>query len=100
MQLKTVFTSILYLAALALASATVFAAADVSAYLILDDIPPYVRLTKARDIVTDQPKTIPGYTIYSSSGILAGADHFAGRAPQHEHGVRRNLRTGAARPPL
>src|SRR6266508_2850890 len=65
-----------YAVILSLITTTLFAADDVSTYLILNDIPPYLRLTKARDIVTDQPKTIPGYTSHPGSGIIAGADHF------------------------
>ncbi len=61
---------------LSLLATTLFAADDVSTYLILNDIPPYVRLTRTRDIVTDQPKIIPGYTSHPGSGVLAGADHF------------------------
>jgi hypothetical protein len=76
MKLRTRYKSILRIVALVLTAAMLFAADNVSTYLILNDIPPYVRLTKTRDIVTDQSKTIPGYTIYSSPGILAGADHF------------------------
>lgn len=68
--------SIFYIAAFVLLAATLFATDDVSTYLILNDIPPYSRLTKTRDIVTDQFKTIPGYTIYGGSGVLAGSDHF------------------------
>jgi len=53
-----------------------FAADDVSTYLILNDIPPYKRLTQAFDAYSHKPKTIPGYTVYPGSGVLAGADHF------------------------
>ena len=61
---------------LSVLAATLFAADDVSSFLILNDIPPYVRLTRTRDIVTDQPKTISGYTSHPGSGVLVGADHF------------------------
>ena len=68
-------------AMLSVMATTLFAADDVSTYLILNDIPPYSRLTKARDIVTDQPKTIPGYTSYPGAGVVAGADHFIADHP-------------------
>jgi hypothetical protein len=54
-----------------------FAADEVSTYLIMGDIPPYHRLTQAIDMISEKVKTISGYTIYSHPGILAGADHFS-----------------------
>lgn len=52
-------------------------AEDASTYLIMGDIPPYQRLTQVIDMITEKVKTIPGYSIYSNSGILAGANHFS-----------------------
>ena len=54
----------------------IYAAEDVSPYLILNDIPPYQRLTQTKDTHTKKLRTIPGYTSYPGAGVLAGADHF------------------------
>jgi hypothetical protein len=67
---------VLFCTVILLLATTLYAADDVSTYLILNDIPPYSRLTKSRDIVTDLPKTIPGYTSHPGAGVLAGVDHF------------------------
>jgi hypothetical protein len=61
---------------LSLLAATLFAADDVSTYLILSDIPPYKRLTQAIDAYSHKPKTIPGYIVHPGSGVVFGADHF------------------------
>jgi hypothetical protein len=76
MKLRNVSTAILITAASAIIAIVAMAGDDAATYLILNDISPYSRITAARDIVTDKLKTIPGYTINSGSGILAGADHF------------------------
>jgi len=52
------------------------AAEDVSTYLILNDIPPYQRLTQTKDTHTKKLRTIPGYTSNPGAGVLAGVDHF------------------------
>jgi hypothetical protein len=48
----------------------------VSNYLILQNIGSYVHKTQTKDLITLQPKTIPGYTVRKAPGILVGADHF------------------------
>jgi len=76
-KIKNIHKVMFTVAVLGLTALTVFAAEEVSTYLIMNDIPPYKRLTQAFDAYTDKLKTIPGYTIYSHPGVLAGADHFA-----------------------
>jgi hypothetical protein len=51
-------------------------AQNVYDYLILQDIGDYEFITQTKDFITGQIKTIPGYTVRSASGILAGAGHF------------------------
>ena len=61
---------------LGLTALTVFAAEDVSTYLIMNDIPPYQRLTQSIDMITKKVKTIPGYTVYSHPGIFCRGRSF------------------------
>jgi hypothetical protein len=61
---------------LSLLATTLFAADDVSSYLILNDILPYKRLVQTHDAYSHKLKTIPGYTSHPGAGIVAGADHF------------------------
>lgn len=63
-------------AMLLLLATTLFAADDVSTYLILSDISPYKRLVQTYDAYSHKLKTIPGYASYPGAGVLAGADHF------------------------
>ncbi len=77
MKFKRVYESFFYIAVFVLSAATLLAADDVTTYLIMSDIPPYKRITQTIDMITEKIKTIPGYTIYSGPGILAGADHFS-----------------------
>jgi len=62
---------------LSLVTTGLFAADDVSTYLVVSDIPPYIRLTETYDAYSHKLKAIVGYTIYSHPGILAGSDHFS-----------------------
>ena len=57
-------------------STALFAADDVSTYLILSDISQYKRLVQTRDAYSHKLKTIPGYTNHPGAGFVAGADHF------------------------
>jgi len=75
--LKKYHILILCIAMLMLSGASLFAAEDVSTYLIINDISQYKRLTWTIDIITEKVKTIPGYTIHSYPGVVAGADHFS-----------------------
>ncbi len=72
---KHIFT-IFSIVLLSLFAMVLFAADDVTTYLIMNDIPPYKRLTQAFDAYTDKLKTIPGYTSHSGAGVITGADHF------------------------
>jgi hypothetical protein len=51
-------------------------AAEVTDYLILNDIGDYQFITQTKDFFTREPKTIPGYTAKTSSGKLVGTGHF------------------------
>ena len=51
-------------------------AAEVTDYLILNDIGDYQFITQTKDFFTREPKTIPGYTTKTSSGKLVGTGHF------------------------
>lgn len=67
----------LWITMLMLSGASLLAAEDVATYLIMNDIPPYKRLTWTIDMLTEKIKTIPGHTIYSHPGVVAGSDHFS-----------------------
>ncbi len=67
---------ILYVFISLFASFSIAQAQNVSDYLILQDIGSYKFITQAKDFITGQIKTIPGYTVRVAPGILAGADHF------------------------
>lgn len=45
-------------------------------YLILQDVGDYMFKTQAKDFITGQTRTVPGYSMRIAPGILAGADHF------------------------
>lgn len=67
---------LIFIFVIAFIASMVFAADEVATYLIINDIPPYNRLTQAFDAYTDKLKTVPGYSIYFNSAVVIAADHF------------------------
>lgn len=49
---------------------------SISDYLIMQNIGGYVWKTQSKDFITGQLHSIPGYSVRSAAGILAGANHF------------------------
>ncbi len=76
MKLKKIGKPISLIVAIVLATMNAIAADNAATYLIMNDISPYYRLTQTIDAYTHKLKSIPGYVIYNSPGVLAGADHF------------------------
>jgi hypothetical protein len=76
MKIKKTREAILIIVAILFVTMKAYANDDAAAYLIMNDIPPFYRLTETIDAYTHKRKTIPGYTSNRLSGALQGVDQY------------------------